>query len=64
MAKDKQEMWTKTAEGLDEIIKQIDEGDLMASKQGRAFLAGASTAIRALTAKTDDKPGPAKVTGM
>lgn len=64
MATDKQEMWVNTADGVEKIIEEIDAGEMTASKQGRAFLAGAATAIRALAAESNPEPGPAKVDGM
>lgn len=43
--------WSQTASSVEAIIKEIDDGDLSASKEGRAFLAGALTGMRAAAAE-------------
>lgn len=45
-----------TADSLDAIIKQIDAKELTATKAGRAYLLGASTALRATVAAHVNSP--------
>lgn len=41
----------QTADSLAAVIAEVEDGDLEATKQGRAFLAGAEQALRAAAAQ-------------
>ncbi|NMR29945.1 hypothetical protein [Crystallibacter degradans] len=50
--------WATTATSLEQIIEQIDAKEIQASRQGRAFLAGAVTALHAVAMAEARKPEP------
>ena len=49
--------WAGTVTSLEAIIQQIDNDDIDASPEGRAFLAGAVVGLRAKAQPADDGRG-------
>ena len=46
--------WARTATSLEAIVQQIDDNDIDASPEGRAFLAGAAAGFRTAAEVLED----------